>query len=283
MTKYYIAIADIHGDRIKLDKALADVDVWIELQQKDGTIKPDDIIQFVFLGDYIDRGHESKYVLAKVEEYVHQRGAICLIGNHDQFLLGTADGTDVYFEDRKSYASNLMLWLNNGGMKTCVQMFGIPFDTAGMNSMEIQYKMDMHDYIDIIKKSPEYSFLKTHGKLKYETDLIFFCHAQQSDPKKFDDNTLIWGRQSDYSKLDSAFKVPGTKAMSVHGHYHRLSEGINFPRIEHYVHGGKAKTVIMADCGCGCGTLGALHPVIIAESSKEMNGIKDYVEIVTIL
>jgi hypothetical protein len=260
----------------KLDKALYDVDVWIDLKKKEGTILVDDIIQFVFLGDYIDRGPDSVAVLAKVKEYVLERGAICLIGNHDQFLLGTADGTDVYFDDRKSSASNYMLWLNNGGMKTCIQMFGIPFDTTGMNSLDIQYKLDMHDYIDIIKNSDEYKFLKEHGKLKYETDLIFFCHAQQSDPKKVTDDTLIWGRQSDYSKLDSAFKVPGNKAMSVHGHYHRLHEGINFPRIEHYNHGGKAKTVVMADCGCGCGTWGALHPVIIAENSKDL-------EIITIL
>jgi hypothetical protein len=32
----------------------------------------------------------------------------------------------------------------------------------------------------------------------------------------------------------------------------------------------------MADCGCGCGTWGALHPVIIAENSKDL-------EIITIL
>lgn len=281
--KYYVAIADIHGMLDKLNKALSDVDAWIELQRKDGTIKPEDTIQFVFLGDYIDRGPDSKGVIEKVKQYVDERGAICLIGNHDLFLLGTVDGTDVFFEDRKGYGSNHMMWLNNGGMKTCVQMYGIPFDTTGMNSLEIQYKLDMYDYIPIIKKSPEYEFLKTHGKRKHETDLIFFCHAQQSDAKQYHEDTLLWGRQRDYDKPDSAFKVPGNKAMSVHGHFHRLSEGINFPRIEHYVHGGKAKTVIMADCGCGCGTLGALHPVIIAEDSKESNGFKDYVEIVTIL
>lgn len=281
--KYYVAIPDIHGMRDKLDKALADVDAWIEIQQKNGTIKVDDTIQFIFLGDYIDRGPESKYVLAKVKEYVQERGAICLIGNHDQFLIGTAEGTNIYFEDQKAHGSNHVMWLNNGGMKTCVQLFGIPFDTVGLNSLEIQYKLDMYDYVELIKKSPEYEFLKMHGKRKHETDLIYFCHAQQSDPKKITDDTLLWGRSSDYDKPDSAFKVPGNKAMSVHGHFHRLSEGINFPRIEHYNHGGKAKTVIMADCGCGCGPWGQLHPVIIVEDSKEMNGYKDYVEIVTIL
>jgi len=281
--KYYVVIADIHGTRDKLDKALADVDAWIEIQQKNGTIKIDATIQFIFLGDYIDRGPDSKYVLAKVKEYVQERGAICLIGNHDQFLIGTVEDSKIYFEDQKAYGSNHVMWLNNGGMKTCVQMFGIPFDTTGLNSLEIQYKLDLYDYIPIIKESEEYKFLKMHGKRKHETDLIFFCHAQQSDPKNVTDDTLLWGRSRDYDKLDSAFKVPGNKAMSVHGHFHRLSEGINFPRIEHYVHGGKSKTVIMADCGCGCGTLGQLHPVIICEDSKEMNGIKDYVEIVTIL
>lgn len=281
--KYYVAIADIHGMGANLDKALKDVDLWLDSKRLDGTIKASDIVQFVFLGDYIDRGPDSKYVLAKVKEYVEQRGAICLIGNHDQFLIGTAEGTDIYFEDQGAYGSNMVMWLNNGGMKTCVQLFGIPFDTTGMNSLDIQYKLDMQDYIEHIKKSPEYEFLKKHGKMKHETDLIFFCHAQQSDAKKYEGDVLIWGRRADYDKPDSAFKVPGNKAMSVHGHFHRLSEGINFPRIEHYVHGGRAKTVVMADCGCGCGHLGALHPVVICEDSKEMNGYKDFVEIVAIL
>jgi hypothetical protein len=278
--KYYVVIADIHGVQVLLDKALSDADAWIEMQKKNGTIRPDDTVQFIFLGDYIDRGANPKYVLAKVKEYVLQRGAICLLGNHDQFLIGTAEGTGIYFADNGRTIPNAGMWYNNGGIETCKELFGRKTDN---HFREPEIKVS--DYVTDIQKSEEYEFLKTHAKRKHETDLIFFCHAQQSDAKEYDETTLIWGRNSDYGKLDSSFKVPGNKAMSVHGHFHRLDQGITFPRIFNYVHGGKAKTVVMADCGCGCGCGpdGALHPVIIAESSKEMNGLKDYVSIVAIL
>lgn len=275
--KYYIAIADIHGNYNAMLKALSDCDSWIELQKLNGTIKESDSIQFVFLGDYIDRYDKPKEVILKVKEYVEQRHAICLLGNHDMFMIGTADGTSIYFEEHKRSASNEALWWNNGGLKTCQQMFGIKMDD------HFRTRVTANAYYDSIKDSEEYKFLKKHGKLKHETDLIFFSHSQQSDPKSYTDDILLWGRDKDYGKPDSAFKVPGNKAMSVHGHFHRVQEGIFFPRIHHYIHGGKAKTVVMADSGCSCHANGQLHPVIIGENSKEENGITDYVGIIAIL
>ena len=276
---YYIAISDIHGDIDKLNKALLDCDVWIKLQRKIGVIKDEDVIQFVFLGDYIDRMDKPKEVLAKVKEYVLEKNAVCLIGNHDLFLIGTAEGTGIYFEDLGKSASNATMWMNNGGLKTCKQMFGTKLD----NYFAELKDLNVTDYIQDILDSDEYKFLTTHGKRKYETELIFFSHSQLSNVKTYDDTVLLWGRNSDYGKPDSAFKVPGNKAMSVHGHFHRIHEGIYFPRITHYVHGGKAKTVVMADCGCGCSSMGKLHPVVIAESPKGVNGITDYVDIIAIL
>lgn len=275
--RYYIAIPDIHGMRGKLDKALADIDNWIESKRNDGTIKLEDKIQFIFLGDYIDRGPDSKYVLAKVKEYVLERGAICLLGNHDLFLTGTAEATSVYFESSGKTFYNIDVWENNGGLKTCKEMFGSKLDQHFLESNKLS------DYIDDIKNSEEYQFLKTHAKRKHETELIFFSHAPQSDPKNYDDTILVWGRSRDYDKPDSNFKVPGLKAMSVHGHYHKAYDGIYFPRIINYVHGGRAKTVVLADSGCGCNGYGELHPVIIAESPIEENGASDYVTVLAIL
>ena len=52
MTRY-IAITDIHGELGKLENVLSKIDN-----------QPDDI--FVFMGDYIDRGPDSKGVVEKV-------------------------------------------------------------------------------------------------------------------------------------------------------------------------------------------------------------------------
>ena len=49
----YIAITDIHGELKKLESVLNQIDA-----------RPDDI--FVFMGDYIDRGPDSKGVVDRV-------------------------------------------------------------------------------------------------------------------------------------------------------------------------------------------------------------------------
>ncbi len=274
---YYIAIGDIHGDIEKLNMALADCDNWIEFQKKTNRITENDLIQYVFLGDYIDRMPYGKEVLKKVKEYVLEKNAIMLLGNHDMFLIGTVEGTSVYFEEHKRSRSNSSLWWNNGGYKTCREMFGI---VLGEHFEELT---EPDAYKKVISESEEYKFLKAYGRLKYETELIFFSHAQQSNPKDVTDDTLLWGRSSDYSKLDVSFKVPGNKAMSVHGHFHRINEKIFFPRMHHYVHSGKAKTVVMADCGCGCDFNGRLHPVVIAENTAKDGNFYDFVQVIAIL
>ena len=49
----YIAITDIHGELRKLESVLSQIET-----------KPDDI--FVFMGDYIDRGPDSRGVVERV-------------------------------------------------------------------------------------------------------------------------------------------------------------------------------------------------------------------------
>ena len=73
MTRY-IAITDIHGELGKLESVLSKID-----------LRPDDI--FVFMGDYIDRGLDSKGVVEKVIEISEQYETITLIGSHEYALL----------------------------------------------------------------------------------------------------------------------------------------------------------------------------------------------------
>ena len=140
-------------------------------------------------------------------------------------------------------------------------------DARRYNSRETTYR-----YCKIIKQSWQFKFLES-AQISYETDKIFFCHAPQSIVKP--DPTfhqLIWGNSADFDiDTDRKFKVPNNKTISVHGHYHRLSEGVNFPRIHNYRHGGLFRQVVLADCGCGCfggTTEGKLHPVILSEDDN---------------
>ena len=79
-----IAIGDIHGNLAALDDLLG---------QLKSEVSPGDVV--VFLGDYIDRGPNTKECIDRVLALQHEMpGAVeCLIGNHDDWLLGALRGS----------------------------------------------------------------------------------------------------------------------------------------------------------------------------------------------
>ena len=95
------AIGDIHGCFDKLTALLRACDVY-----RDG--RP---ARFVCLGDYVDRGPQTRAVLVLLMAgEVGGCELICLRGNHEEMLLGAAD------RDRSDRA--LMTWFGNGGEAT---------------------------------------------------------------------------------------------------------------------------------------------------------------------
>jgi serine/threonine protein phosphatase 1 len=96
------AIGDVHGCFDKLIALLNHCDTHC------GNRKP----RFVFLGDYVDRGRDSKKVvdfLMRAQTRFPDR-FICLKGNHEQ-LLAAAAGSTASQEDRD-------VWIRNGGRET---------------------------------------------------------------------------------------------------------------------------------------------------------------------
>ncbi|WP_249225540.1 metallophosphoesterase family protein [Tardiphaga alba] len=93
------AIGDIHGCSNKLRDLLAQCEA-------DADGRPATLI---FLGDYIDRGPDSRNVIELLMDLQQARPdqAICLMGNHEDMLLAAADHSA--WEDR---------WLCNGGTQT---------------------------------------------------------------------------------------------------------------------------------------------------------------------
>jgi serine/threonine protein phosphatase 1 len=75
-----ISIGDIHGNR----SALLDI-----LDQIRGEVGPDDTV--VFLGDYIDRGPDTRACIEAILELRRSARAevVCLLGNHEDWLLRT--------------------------------------------------------------------------------------------------------------------------------------------------------------------------------------------------
>ena len=79
----YIAITDIHGELRKLESVLSQIDT-----------RPDDI--FVFMGDYIDRGPDSRGVVERVLQQSETNQCIYLIGSHEYALMHAK--TDDYYQ-----------------------------------------------------------------------------------------------------------------------------------------------------------------------------------------
>ncbi|PDS74625.1 metallophosphoesterase family protein [Rhizobium sp. L43] len=94
--RYTFAIGDIHGCIDPLNRMID----RIEAHASEGTV--------VFLGDYVDRGPDSKSVLDRIIAGPSgQWSWICLKGNHEDMMVAAyADG------DSRD------VWISNGGLET---------------------------------------------------------------------------------------------------------------------------------------------------------------------
>lgn len=95
------AFSDIHGCSMTFDQLLSS----LSLSKKD---------QLYFLGDYIDRGPDSKGVLDTIMALQDNHFQVrCLRGNHEQLMLDALHNPD-----------SLHTWLTNGGRET-LNSFGV--------------------------------------------------------------------------------------------------------------------------------------------------------------
>jgi len=102
MNNRVFAIGDIHGCFNSFKKLI---------EQKIQLTKSD---KLVLLGDYIDRGSQSKEVIDYIIELIEKDFDIVpLRGNHEQMLL------DAFFDD-----GHIPIWIFNGGNET-LKSFGI--------------------------------------------------------------------------------------------------------------------------------------------------------------
>ena len=140
----YIAITDIHGELKKLDSVLSQIDT-----------RPDDV--FVFMGDYIDRGPDSRGVVDRIIALGETNKCIYLIGSHEYALLHT---NDEYYQ---------FLFDNYGGSAT-VRSYG---------SFENIFKV----HVDFYRRNQDYS-----QEEQDEVDLVYirgkFIYSKHKLPQK---------------------------------------------------------------------------------------------------
>lgn len=157
--KRILAISDIHGE----------LELFDELLEKVRYNPSED--QLILLGDYVERGPDSKGVLERVIE-LKKQGAIVLRGNHDQMMLEAAMG-------EPGAKGN---WSLNGGWTTLYS-----YDPA-LRNMALPETELFWQHVDFLKQTAYY----------YETDEYLFVHAgvqpgvplQETDPY-----VLMWIRE----------------------------------------------------------------------------------------
>ncbi|MCY2986999.1 MAG: metallophosphoesterase [Planctomycetota bacterium] len=94
-----IAIGDIHGCAIALAKLIEAV-----APQPDDTIVP--------LGDYVDRGIDSRGAIDQLISLADHCRLVPILGNHEEMLLVARKGR-----------SDFRFWMNCGGI-TCLDSYG---------------------------------------------------------------------------------------------------------------------------------------------------------------
>lgn len=176
MNRRLFAIGDIHG----CFKAFQ-----ILLEQKIQLIKSDKII---LLGDYIDRGTQSKEVVDYIID-LQAKGfdMVPLLGNHEAMLLDAFKNTEL-----------ISKWIQNGGSETLRS-----FDIKSLNDIEPMY-------IGFFKGLPYY--------FAFEEYLFVHAGFNDSDINPFTDKySMIWVCKPTYENplLMNKIIIHGHRPISV--------------------------------------------------------------------
>ena len=146
-------VGDIHG----CDDLLREM---AERVEADMAVRSFDHAETVFLGDYVDRGPDSKRVIERLATNEWPTSIITLAGNHEDFLLAFLDDTEI-----------LDFWRGQGGLET-LHSYGVDVGPAmaGRDFAAVQAAFTArlpkhhHDFLKALKVSAPIGD-------------YFFCHA----------------------------------------------------------------------------------------------------------
>jgi len=149
-TRLY-AIGDIHGCIRQFDEVLLKIDQDLEAS-------PVRHHRIITLGDYVDRGPDSRAVLDRLIKEKETRPLICLRGNHDQRMLEFMDIPEDVGET----------FLHYGG-RELLQSYGVdPDSTGNMTALSKVFCNQVPgNHIAFLD-----DLVLSHGEQDY-----FFCHA----------------------------------------------------------------------------------------------------------
>ena len=194
MSNPIYAIGDIHGQ-------MADLDRVLQLIEKDGG--PD--AEVVFLGDYVDRGPDSKAVVEfLMEGCAANSNWTAIKGNHDRYLTRFVD--DGIIHDPRTRAG--LYWFDPrlGGDKTMLS-YGVSahLDQPVEPALAAARERVPENHLAFLRGLPLY----------YETDAVTFVHAGVRPGIAMaaqDEDDLLWIRDG-FLDFTGSFEK-----LIVHGH-----------------------------------------------------------------
>jgi serine/threonine protein phosphatase 1 len=178
-----IAIGDIHGCSLALESLLAAIQP-----------RPDDTI--ITLGDYVNRGPDSRGVLDRLIELEGQCTLIPILGNHDQTLLAALAGQPRALSDLLDMGGGPTLMSYGAGRISEADLVRIPADHC--------------------------AFL---GRCRdcHETETHFFLHAQYDPDVPMDEQSSLWLRWQSLRDGIPDAHVSGKRAIVGHSSYRRAA------------------------------------------------------------
>ena len=169
----YIVLTDIHGELEKLENVLSKIEAH-----------KDDV--FVFMGDYIDRGPDSRGVVDRVIEQSNYNKCIYLMGSHEYALLHSKedDYYDFLFKNYggpatvRSYGSFENIFKIHGEFFKNLQFYYLTdnylFVHAGINP---DYPLEEQNEVDLVYIRGKFIYSPHNLKQK-----IIFGHTEFSHP-----------------------------------------------------------------------------------------------------
>lgn len=180
-----LAVGDIHGCSAALDALLAGVQPT-----------PDDLL--VFLGDYVDRGPDSKGVIDRLLALHQTHRVVCLRGNHELMML----------EARRN-SSELRNWLSVGGAQTMSSYvpaggWRASFDNIPPEHWEFLEK-GLFDFFETETHIFVHANLEPGTPLAEQSDLYLFWEFMNVPVRHESGKVVVCGHSSQRSGLPKAW------------------------------------------------------------------------------
>lgn len=185
------AIGDVHGCRL-------------ELAQLIHAINPKIGDTLIFLGDYIDRGIDSKGVLDLIVELKARCNVITLKGNHEMMMQTAFDNSNPL---RRLQATSM--WLSNGGAQT-LSSYGMYFERLLEEDISDLIIPDaLSEHLALIEAMPLYHITDTHIFV-HATPLPNVAIEEQGDL------VLLWRKATNMQIGDEHTHISGKTIVSGH-------------------------------------------------------------------